>query len=221
MLTLPEAIDHLADLYAEPDLPPPRPLFELVLRENVAYLVDDAARERAFDVLRARIGLEPHAILAAPAAALESVTTHGILGAHQAEKLREIAGITIDEFGGDLERARDLPLSRARRALMKYPSIGEPGAEKLLLFARVYPVLGLDSNGVRVLTRLGLVHEARSYAATYRGVQSVAAAYTDRGIEWLLRAHLLLRRHGQALCKRTRPMCGRCPLSQECSFFLK
>ncbi|HEY2596353.1 MAG TPA: hypothetical protein VGK33_20875, partial [Chloroflexota bacterium] len=90
-----------------------------------------------------------------------------------------------------LESVRGLPLAAARRALMKFPSIGEPGAEKVLLFGRAYPVLGLDSNGVRVLTRLGLVSEARGYSATYRGVKRLAADHADRGIEWLLRAHLL------------------------------
>jgi endonuclease-3 len=101
---------------------------------------------------------------------------------------------------------------------MQFPSIGEPGAEKILLFGRVYPVLGLDSNGVRVLTRLGLVEEARSYSATYRGVQRLALQYAERGIDWLQRAHLLLRQHGQELCKRAHPACGRCPLSAECAF---
>lgn len=80
-------------------------------------------------------------------------------------------------------------------------------------------VLGLDSHGVRALTRLGIVHEAKSYATTYRAVQAVAAKYQPRGIEWLLRAHQLLRQHGQELCRRTRPQCDRCPLSEGCAFF--
>jgi endonuclease III len=220
MLTLPEAIDHLAEVYAEPPIPEPRPLFELVVRENVAYLVNDAARTRAFETLRSQVGLDPEAILAAPEASLTDVTSHGILAEHQADKLRDIARIARDMFGGDLEVIRDLPLSQARRVLQKFPSIGEPGAEKLLLFAHVYPVLGLDSNGVRVLTRLGLVIEGRSYSATYRTVQRLAAEFAPRGVEWLIRAHLLLRQHGQELCKRTRPMCDRCPLSGECAFYL-
>jgi endonuclease-3 len=102
---------------------------------------------------------------------------------------------------------------------MQFPSIGEPGAEKVLLFARVYPVLGLDSNGVRVLTRVGLVPEAKNYSAIYRGVQRLGAEYADRGCEWLLRAHLLLREHGQELCKRTRPRCDACPLARGCAFY--
>jgi endonuclease-3 len=219
MLTLPETLDHLAAVYGEPAIPDPRPLFELVVLENVAYLVDDVTRSRSFEMLRAEVGLRPEAILSASDASLTSITGHGILAEHQADKLREIARIARDTFGGDLEPLKDEPLPQARRALQKFPSIGEPGAEKILLFAHAYPVLGLDSNGVRVLTRLGLVVEAKSYAATYRGVQRLGAEFTSRGVEWLIRAHLLLRQHGQELCKRTRPMCDRCPLSVDCAFY--
>jgi endonuclease-3 len=220
MLSLPDVLDHLAQMYGEPTIPAPRPLYELVVQENVAYLVNDAARQRALDTLRTEIGIEPEAMLTASDAALQSVTGHGILAEHQASKLREIASITREAFAGDLESVRRLPLPQARRALMKFPSIGEPGAEKILLFGHVYPVLGLDSHGVRVLTRLGLVVEARNYSATYRGVQRVALEYAERGIDWSLRAHLLLRQHGQELCKRTRPACDRCPLTRQCAFSL-
>jgi endonuclease III len=219
MLTLPEALDHLADLYGEPVIPAPRPVFELVLRENVAYLVDDETRSRSLELLRAEVGLTPDAILFASDASLTSATGHGILAEHQADKLRAIARITRDTFGGDLETLKEQPLPQARRALRKFPSIGEPGAEKILLFAHAYPVLGLDSNGVRVLTRLGLVVEARGYSATYRGVQRLGAEFASHGVEWLIRAHLLLRQHGQELCKRTRPMCDRCPLNLACAFY--
>jgi endonuclease III len=219
MLTLPEALDHLAEVYGEPSLPEARPLFELVLRENVAYLVNDSARAWAFETLRTEVGLAPEALLMASDASLASVTSHGILAEHQADKLREIARIARDSFSGDVESVRTLPLPQARRALMQFPSIGEPGAEKILLFARVYPVLGLDSNGVRVLTRVGLVAEGKSYSATYRGVQRLGAEYAARGCEWLIRAHVLLRQHGQELCKRTRPRCDACPLSRDCAFY--
>jgi endonuclease III len=102
---------------------------------------------------------------------------------------------------------------------MQFPSIGEPGAEKVLLLARTHAVLGLDSNGVRVLTRLGLVGEGKSYAATYRAVQTFAAPYAGRGIEWLIRAYQLLRRHGQELCRRSRPSCERCPVADGCAYY--
>jgi endonuclease III len=218
MLALDSILDRLASVYGEPTAPPARTMLELLLLENVAYLVDDHERLAAFDVLRSRVGLTPEQILAVPVEDLTTVTGHGILPTNQAAKLHRIAHLALDEFDGDVEMIRTLPLKRATRAMMRFPSIGEPGAEKILLFARAFPVLGLESNGVRVLTRLGLVPEEKSYAATYRQVQHFARPYADRGFEWLLRAHQLLRQHGQHLCKRSRPLCVRCPLTDTCAF---
>lgn len=219
MQALEEIIDLLASVYGEPLPPPARTLLELVLLENVAYLVDDDGRRRAFEALQARVGTEPAQILAASDEALASVAARGILPEHQAGKLKTIARLAAEEFGGGLETLRQQPLERAKKALMRFPSIGEPGAEKILLLGHSHPVLGLESNGVRVLTRLGLVPEAKGYAATYRRVQALVAPYAARGIDWLIRAHQLLRQHGQELCRRTRPQCDRCPLAPECAFY--
>jgi endonuclease-3 len=207
-------------VYGEPSSPPRRTLLELVLLENIAYLVDDEQRERAFRLLQAVIGLRPEQILAASEEALHAVAGHGILPENQVEKLRRIARLTLEQFDGDLDSIRSMPLQQARKALVGFPSIGEPGAEKILLFGRSHAVLGLDSNGVRALTRLGVVHEAKTYSATYRAVQAALAPYQSQGFDWLIRAHQLLRQHGQELCRRTQPHCDRCPLTDTCAFFM-
>jgi endonuclease-3 len=219
MLPLAVILDVLTETYGEPASPPARSLFDLVLFENIAYLASDARREQAFKLLQTGIGTRPERILATPEAALVAVAGRGILPEHQASKLKEIARITQDDFGGDLEALRDQPLKVARKALMRFPSIGEPGAEKILLLGRSHAVLGLDSNGVRVLTRLGLVDEGQSYAVTYRAVQAFAEPYLSLGLDWLIRAHQLLRQHGQELCRRTQPRCDRCPVTDRCAFY--
>jgi endonuclease III len=216
MPRLETVLDSLARTYGEPTVPRQRTLLELVLIENVAYLVDDERREQAFDTLREQVGTSPSRILAASDAALLRVARSGILAEHQADKLRRIAQLAMEAHPEDV---RTQPLRQAKRALMRFPSIGEPGAEKILLLARSHPVLGLDSNGVRVLTRLGLVEEAKTYSATYRAVQRFAAQYAARGFDWLIRAHQLLRQHGQELCRRSRPRCAACPLSDGCAFY--
>jgi endonuclease III len=219
MQPLDAIVDRLANLYGEPPPPPARTLLDLVLLENVAYLVDDERRLRAFDALQARVGTQPDQILAASEEALAAVAAQGILPEHQARKLKTIARIAVDEFGGGLEALRDQPLKQAKRALMRFPSIGEPGAEKILLLGRSHAVLGLDSNGVRVLTRLGLVQEAKAYSATYRAVQALVEPFRSKDMEWLIRSHQLLRQHGQELCRRSRPHCERCPLTNSCAFY--
>jgi endonuclease-3 len=149
---------------------------------------------------------------------LRAIAGGGILPDNQVDKLRRPAQLANDS---NLDGLNRMSLRDSTRALMKFPSIGEPGAEKILLFARTHAVLGLESNGVRVLTRLGLVEEDRSYARTCRNVQRWAADYVERGTEWLIRAHQLLRQHGQELCRRTRPRCEQCRLRNGCRFYAR
>lgn len=134
-------------------------------------------------------------------------------------RLREIALITLQEFGGDLREVISRPLAQAKKALMKFPAIGEPGAEKILLFANAYPVLALDSNGLRVLVRLGFGDEHKSYVATYRSAQRAAQAELEDDCALSKRAHLLLRMHGKSRCKRTKPKCDSCPLTNLCEYY--
>jgi len=35
------------------------------------------------------------------------------------------------------------------------------------------------------------------------------------------RAYLLLKQHGQEVCKRTKPRCDQCPISSDCAFFAR
>jgi endonuclease-3 len=134
---------------------------EMILWENIAYLADDARRVQAWETFRKRIGTTPEEILAAPRAELMTIARAGILAADRLEKVREIAEIALHEFGGDLNKALDDAPKGAKKALKKFPSIGDPGAEKILLFSRREPVLALDSNGLRVLLRLGYGKKTR------------------------------------------------------------
>jgi len=125
----------------------------------------------------------------------------------------------LSEFDGDLEAALDAAPQGAMRNLKKFPGIGDPGAEKILLFSRRRAVLALDSNGLRVLLRLGYGTEGKSYAASYRSAQEASRPEWKSDFDWLIGAHQLLRRHGQQLCKAKHPRCEACPLRQDCAYF--
>jgi endonuclease III len=193
--------------------------WEMILWENVAYLADDEQRQEAFQTLKKRVGTDPGQILSASDEALLEVTRHGVMAEQFAEKLRKCAQIALEEFDGDLRPLLKLPLSKARKALQRFPGIGEPGAEKILVFSQTYPVLALESNGLRVLLRLGFGVEKKSYSTTYRLVQNAAEDGLDKDYSRLIEAHLLLRHHGQELCKRSKPECRKCPLAPDCEFY--
>ncbi len=196
--------------------------FELILLESVAYLVSDERRAEAFKLLRKLVGTKPSEILAASKEHLLRVATLGGIAADtRAARLREIALIATTEFGGDLRAALKLPLPRAKQALRKFPSIGEPGAEKILLFTRTSLVAALDSNGLRVLLRLGFGEEKKNYSASYRSAQEAIKNQLVNDCDWLMRAHLLLRQHGKELCKTTKPKCDQCPVRGSCAYFAR
>jgi endonuclease III len=212
---LEEIAAALEELHGAPATLPTRDPFELVLWENAAYLVDDATRAAVFARLKERVGTSPREILRArPGALVEAIRAGGMFPERRAEKLVRAAELAVDL---DLAEVLKRPLPEARRMLRRLPGIGEPGADKLLVMTGAAPLLALDSNGLRVLVRIGFGAEARSYAATYRSVQASVGDVAPLGARTLARLHLLLRRHGQTVCRRSRPLCAACPLRTRCA----
>lgn len=210
----------LESFYGKPEAPPATDPFEQIVFENAAYLADDAQREGALRALKRETGLDPARILAAPRARLLEIARRAsIVPTNTVEKLRRTATIVLEDFGGDLDGALRCAPREAIKALKKFPSIGDPGAEKVLLFSRVLPVLALDSNALRVLLRLGFGKEERNYTKSYRAAQEAAALQLPKECETLIHAYQLLRRHGQELCKRNHPRCEACPVRRDCVYF--
>jgi endonuclease-3 len=195
--------------------------FETILWEIVAYLADDARRGAAFDALREQVGLTPRAILAAPKKLLCDIARMGgsIAAAERAGRLLIAAQLTLEQFGGDLDGVLELPPQKAKKLLMQFPMIGEPGAEKILMFSGALDVLALESNGLRVLVRLGFGEDRKSYSATYKSAREATLRELPADCVLLTRAHQLLRQHGQRLCLRNGPRCHACPVNSDCRYF--
>lgn len=193
--------------------------FELVLYENIAYLVSEDRREKAFRELKSRIGVRPEDLLVASTEELAEIAAMGgIFPELRARRLQEAARLVRDNFGGDLSAVLKLDFAQARRALKQFPAIGEPGAEKILLFAGAHPCFALESNGVRVLVRFGFAKEHKSYSPTYRALQKALAADVVDKCAPLVAAHQLLKRHGQEICRRSAPRCQQCPVRGNCEY---
>src|SRR6476620_10012369 len=121
--SLGKVISVLARFYGHPAPPITTDPFELILWENVAYLVSDERRAEAFALLRKTVGTKPHEILAAPNAALLQVAKLSRMQPEKrAARLRELALIAMNEFDGDVSAALQLPLPKAKKALQQFPS---------------------------------------------------------------------------------------------------
>jgi endonuclease III len=216
-LTLQSAIAALAAIYPETEtLDDP---LAMIVWDNVGYLVDDARRKALFEEFARRIGLDAARIANAPMPVLTDIARRGGMNPQtRAERLKQIGALVIAECDGDLAgRLRSLAPAKARSLLKKFPGVGDPGADKILLFAGIAAVPALDSNGLRALVRIGFCAEEKSYAQTYR--QAIAALAKDGAPDaaWFKHAYGVLREHGKALCKRSAPICEPCPLDRACA----
>ncbi len=212
-------ITRLKRHYGDPKLPPARGPFALVLWENACYLLPDERRAAVFAGLKKKVGLKPAAILNANHdTLLELATMGGMRPETRVFRWLEIARITIDQFQGDLDQILEWPYPKAKKALKQFPNIGDPGAEKILLFCGAVDGLPLEWNGNRVLTRVGYGREQKDYSKMYRSVQEDLRDELPRRPEDLARAHLLLRRHGKEICRNNNPLCHSCPVSELCAY---
>ena len=217
---LAQLLNGLEKFYGKPKPPHPTDPFEMVLYTNCGYPATDASCKKAFDALKRRVGLNADDILAAPNAKLtEVLRLGGIVPELRAARLKEISALVKHTFGGDLRAVLKKPLQEAKKSLKKFPTIGDPGAEKILLFTKTAPVAAIPSNCVHVPLRLGFGEEKKNYAASYRSAQEAIRAQLPEDCGTLLRAYLLLKQHGQELCKRSRPRCRSCPVSSDCVYF--
>jgi endonuclease III len=193
----------------------------LILWEMVAYLADDDTRRRAFEALRTRVGLAPAALLDAPLSELIAICRLGgpMHPGDRAKRIKTIAALVIDEFQGDLAQVLRWDYPKAVKALRKFPSVAEPGADRILMLCGSHPVLGLDSNALRVLYRLGYGEETKNYTKTYRSSRDAATIELPKKAASMAEASLLLREHGKETCKYSVPRCEECPLTASCAWY--
>jgi len=215
---LTEAIHSLRRQYGKPSPLPSTDPFEMVLWESCAYLVDDERRQRVYNRLVAKTGADPARIAAMRTVALAALieADGGMQPMLRADKLQRAANLTLDLGRAELARlCRKEPI-KARRLLRKLRGIGDPDADKILMVSGSLRSLALESNGLRVLRRLGFGKASADNTKTYRSVSADTADELPRTTAGLIEAHQLLRQHGKTLCKAGVPLCGKCRLAARC-----
>ena len=218
-LTVPELLDQLEVFYGKQEPSWPSDPYLFLLWWYCGYPASDAACTKGWAGLTAKVGTDPDKILSArPAVLAAAIKPGGMLPELRAEHMKEVAARVKDEFGGDLRAALTGPIAKVRKILKSFHSIADPGADRILLFAGIQPVAAVPSNCTGVLERIQRGTENKNYNASYREVQRMIDAEVPAKFDARTRAYLLLKRHGQELCKRTNPKCNVCPVRKICAF---
>ncbi len=194
--------------------------YEFLVWWHSGYPQSDTACQKGWDQLTREVGIDPDKLLrATPAKLAAALKAGGMVPELRAQRLKEIARLIQDEFGGDLRSALTGPMTKVRKTLKRFPGIADPGADRILLFAGIAPIAAVPSNCVHVPARIRWGAESKNYSADYRDAQTAIAAEIPEKLDPRVRAYLLLKRHGQEICKRTNPKCEQCPISSSCAYF--
>lgn len=218
--TLEPILDALEAHYG-PQLPlAPTDPYQFLVWWHCGYPPSEARCEQGWQALSQEIGVDPLVLRAArPARLARALSAGGLVPQLRAERVRAVAIRVLEEFAGDLAAGlAALPPAQAHTALRKFPGIGPPGADRILLFAGLAPLAAVPSSCPYVLPRIVSGRVPADYRASYTQAQRLIADALPAASAPRRRAYLLLLRHGRELCKRTRPQCALCPLARRCRF---
>jgi len=219
-MSLPKVLDCLEAYYGKQAPRWPTDPYEFLVWWHCGYPQSDDRCAKGWSALTSQMSISPQSILAAKPAQLASALKQGgMVPDLRALRLKEIAMRVQDQLGGDLTGALGGSLSEARKLLKQFPNISDPGADRILLFAAIASVAAVPSNNVSVIVRLRYGRERENYQVNYRQSQQVIEQEIPAEVKARQRAYLLLKQHGQQLCKRTNPKCDQCPLHTNCAYF--
>jgi endonuclease III len=217
---VPELLKKLESFFGKQEPGWPTDPYLFLVWWHCGYPASDVACRKGWQSLNREIGVEPHQLLSASPANLgNALRPGGMVPELRAMRLKEIALRVKDEFGGDLRSALVGPIAQVRKMLKKFPNIADPGTDRILLFGGIAPVAAVPSNCPHVVVRIQRGQESENYGVTYREAQETLETEVPAKFDARARAYMLLKIHGQEVCKRTKPKCALCPVSSCCAFF--
>jgi endonuclease III len=219
-ITIAEPLNTLESLCGHQKPSWPTDPYQFLIWWHCGYPASEIRCTKGWTALTKSIGGTPEKLLAAsPEKLATALKAGGMVPELRALRLKEIAMRVKDQFGGDLGSALSGPLDQARKELKKFPNIADPGADRILLFARIAPIAAIPSSCPQVLVRILFGRERENYGVTYREAQEAIESQIPGNFDARTRAYLLLKHHGQTTCKRTKPKCDQCPVSANCAYF--
>ncbi|MGH2446002.1 MAG: endonuclease III domain-containing protein [Candidatus Limnocylindria bacterium] len=106
------------------------------------------------------------------------------------------------------------PLLEAREWLTALPGVGRKTAAIILLFNFGRPQLPVDTHVHRVASRLGMLPPKTPLERAHDLLEE--ALQPDEMYPF----HVELIRHGRDTCRAPRPICGLCPLTDVCAYYV-
>jgi endonuclease-3 len=191
-----------------------RDLIDVLVRTILSQNTTDVNSDRGMARLRSRFRSWT-AIRDAPVEAVADAIRPAGLGRLKAPRIQAALTTITREGGGrlSLDFLRRWPAQRAKAWLRSLHGVGPKTAAIVLVFGLGKPAFPVDTHVSRVARRIGLIPENMSVEQAHGWMEALVRPARYGAF------HLLLVRHGRAVCRAGRPRCEICPLTRLCRFY--
>lgn len=126
----------------------------------------------------------------------------------KAARLHNLLRLIAGEHDGDLDAFLNQPLHQLREQLLGVKGIGPETADAIILYAARQPVFVVDAYTFRLLSR----HDLADDSADYASLQALFMDNLPEDVTLFGEYHALIVRACKEYCRKTKPMCGECPV---------
>jgi endonuclease III len=130
----------------------------------------------------------------------------------KARSISAVANEIIENYGGDTWSFIGGSYQSAQERLQNVLGVGPKTADVVLLFARDFDIIPVDTHVFRVSRRIGLAPQKGGYEV----VKTALEGGIPRGKRKF--AHVALIKFGREICSARRPQHWKCPLTDLCNY---
>ncbi len=217
---MPETQNKLLDIYKKlkahfgfqhwwPGESPFEIMIGAILTQNTSW----SNVEKAIENLKKQNLLVPHAIKKASEKEIAGhIRSSGYFN-QKAKKLKDFLYFYDEAFSMDPDNMKKRRIHSLRALLLQVKGIGKETADSILLYAVSKKVFVIDAYTKRIFVRLGYFPSEK---IDYEDARCFFEDHLPRSLLLYKDYHAQLVMLGKHNCKKTRPLCGNCPLEKIC-----
>lgn len=201
-------LDRLTSIY-KVSWRPSRDDFDILVATILSQNTSREGTHRAFQRLKKKIKNFKELALIDEDKLKELIRPAGLYNI-KAKRLKRLANIIVEKYGGSLRSILNKRSEEARRELLSLEGIGPKTADIILLFKKGEPVIPVDTHIFRISKRLGLAPPNAGYEEVRKKLEESIPEDKREA------AHLILISFGRDLCKARNPKCSICSIRDLC-----
>lgn len=200
----------LLNMYGRQQWWPADSAFEVMVGAILTQNTNWSNVEKALALLKGQIILTPEALLSLSTADLEICLKPSGYFRIKTQRLQNYCRWYLAH--GAYHGLDQLSTTDLRELLLKVQGIGPETADDILLYAFNRPVFVIDSYTRRLLQRLDLIQGQEKYEEC----QQLFETQLPKSVGLYKQYHALIVIHAKQHCRKTKPVCHACQLTQIC-----